>query len=89
MTNTSLRLRNCSFKFRCTQTWQRLDVTSEADVRFCKECQKDVHLVTTLSELYACLKNDFCIAIPFEPHEEPWDDQANHLIGMITSIGTS
>lgn len=89
MKNTSLRLRNCSFKFRCTQTWQLLDVTSEADVRFCNECQKDVHMVKTLSELYKCLKNDFCVAIPFDPSEEPWDDRANHLIGMITSIDTN
>jgi len=89
MTDTSLRLRNCSFKFRCTQTWQLLDVTSEADVRFCKECQKDVHLVKTLSDLHECLKNDFCVAIPFDPFAEPWDDRAIHLIGHVNALDIS
>ena len=89
MNDAQLRLRNCNFKFRCTQKWQLLEVTSEAGVRFCPECQKDVHLVKSSADLYEFLKNDFCIAIPFEPHEEPWDDQANHLIGMVTSIETN
>lgn len=89
MNDAQPRLRNCNFKFRCTQKWQLLEVTTEVDVRFCKECQKEVHLVKSLPDLYAFLKNDFCVAIPFDPRKEPWDDQANHLVGMITSIGTN
>jgi hypothetical protein len=84
MADAPLKLRNCNFKFRCTKTWQLLEVTGEAGVRFCEDCQKDVHLVKSRADLHECLKNDFCVAIPFDPHEEPWDDRANHLIGMIT-----
>ncbi len=88
MTNLPLRLRNCNFKFKCTQSWELLEITDEEGVRFCKDCQKDVHMVGTLSDLYKSLKNDFCVAIPFDPSEEPWDERANHLIGMVTSISS-
>ena len=88
MIDAPVRLRNCNFKFRCTQEWLLLEVTSEESVRFCKDCQKDVHLVKSLADLHACLKNDFCVAVPFDFDKEPWDDRSNHLIGMITSIET-
>lgn len=64
----------------------QLEATGEDNVRFCQDCQKNVHLVKSLTELHEYLKNDFCVAIPFDPNEEPWEDRANHLIGMITHI---
>ena len=81
-------LRNCSFKFRCTQTWINLEKTGDELVRFCKDCGKNVHLVKSLPDLYELIRSDFCVAIPLGIDDDLPENSENHMIGLITSINT-
>lgn len=62
-------IRNCSWKFKCTRTWDSL-LTAKHYVferrRYCPDCKENVHLVTSENELFLAIEHNQCIAIPFE-----------------------
>ncbi len=49
----SLPIENCRrlFRFRCPQTWDRLDPTEDVNVRFCPTCCKNVYFCETEEEI--------------------------------------
>ena len=57
-------IRNCQFKFKCTQQWELLETTDDIKIRHCSECNKSVHLCIDDNELIKALKLDQCVAIP-------------------------
>ena len=52
------------FRKRCPQSWRILDSTPVADVRHCRECDRDVHLCRTPAEFVAHGERGHCVAIP-------------------------
>jgi hypothetical protein len=54
---------NCPFKFRCDKTWDTLKTTYDPTVKYCNDCEKDVHLVQSDQELKQAIKEDWCIAV--------------------------
>jgi hypothetical protein len=48
---------------RCPCTWEELDRTSEADVRHCRECDRDVYRCRTLADFVARGEQGHCLAI--------------------------
>lgn len=52
------------FRKRCPQTWQILDSTPVADVRHCRECDRDVYLCRTPADFVAHGELGHCVAIP-------------------------
>jgi hypothetical protein len=63
---SNITLRNCTFAFKCTQQWNELDKTSEKNIRFCNECQKEVHYCEDDQELLDSIKLNRCIAFSRE-----------------------
>ena len=81
-TKTKIKIRNCVFGFRCAQNWESMDETSRADVRFCRECAKDVYFVENTIELAEAIGLNRCVAIK-PAHNE--DKSASYRV--IMSLG--
>ena len=43
----NLQLRNCKFAFECNAEWVNLSMTGKESIRFCNQCQKEVHRCET------------------------------------------
>lgn len=67
------QIRNCVFAFRCEAEWDDLDETKEKRIRFCNQCQKQVHFCDTDEQLVNAIKSNLCVAIeaPFHKFERP------------------
>jgi len=70
----NILIRNCDFKFKCTQRWESLRRTENNSQRFCKECDQNIHLCISDDELYRAMKLDQCVAIPVEICSTETDD---------------
>ena len=77
------QIRNCTFAFRCTQTWDSLSPTNDSSVRYCKDCDRGVHLCRTDSELTDAIKQNYCVAIVTTDTEGDEEDPVNWPIGDI------
>ncbi len=54
----------CSFKFLCDKTWDDLqEISGTTTERFCAECSKPVHWVTTYYEMKQHVKKSHCVAL--------------------------
>jgi len=83
---TRINIRNCVFGFRCAQNWDAMQETSRNDIRFCKECAKDVYLVSSKDMLLESITLNRCIAIESPKDKElPYDHHPEVLLGMIRS----
>lgn len=51
-----------SFSFVCSKRWSQLERLPEANVRYCGQCQRAVHKVTTPQEFDAAQAAHHCIA---------------------------
>ena len=60
-------IRNCIFGFKCNAKWSEMDDVGEDDnsreVRFCGNCQKEVHETRTPEELTLNIKLNRCVAL--------------------------
>jgi len=56
-------IKNCKSKYDCDQDWSKIKKTDNSYVRLCGFCKKDVHLVSTDSELDKAIKNNWCVAV--------------------------
>lgn len=56
-------IRNCQFAFRCTSTWDSLQRSEKEGIRYCTDCEKDVHFCRTAQELSDAVRLDRCVAI--------------------------
>ena len=63
---SKLTLRNCKFKFKCTQTWESLEETNIATTKHCNVCHEWVYLVETDKRLVEAIKLNQCVAIKKE-----------------------
>ena len=62
-------IRNCSWKFKCTKTWDSLLPTKPytyESTRFCPDCKENVRLVESESSLFLAIEHNQCVAIPFD-----------------------
>ena len=85
-TNTKIKIRNCVFGFRCEQNWEAMDETSRANVRFCRECTKDVYFVENTIELAEAIGLNRCVAIkPASNDDKPASDRVIISLGMVSS----
>lgn len=68
----TLQLRNCEFAFQCNAQWDKLAKTDQDSVRFCNECEKEVHRCETDEELLRAIRSNLCVAIPSPyPSDKP------------------
>lgn len=54
---------NCQFKFNCDQNWELMRKTTQADRRYCGQCQRDVFECTSLDDVRAHALLGHCVAI--------------------------
>ncbi len=62
-------IRNCSWKFKCSRTWDSLSQAKPyvfGKIRYCSDCNENVRLVESQSELFMAIELNQCVAIPFE-----------------------
>jgi hypothetical protein len=89
MTNPTvkkIKIRNCVFGFRCAQNWEAMDETSREDVRFCRECAKDVYFVENTIELAEAIGLNHCVAIkPASNEDKSASDRVIMSLGMVRS----
>jgi hypothetical protein len=57
-------IRNCVFGFSCEMIWDSLTLTDDPKIRFCSECQRQVHFCASQKELNAAISKSLCVAIP-------------------------
>ena len=68
----TLQLRNCEFAFQCNAEWDKLSETGQDSVRFCNECEKEVHRCETDDQLLRAIRSNLCVAIPSPyPADQP------------------
>lgn len=63
---SDLTIRNCVFSFKCSAVWEQLEDTDNVAVRFCQDCQREVHYCDTDDELVAAVKLNRCVAFEKE-----------------------
>ena len=74
------------FGFRCAQNWEAMDETSREDVRFCRECSKDVYFVENTIDLAEAIGLNRCVAIKPAPNEDnSASDRVTISLGMVRS----
>jgi hypothetical protein len=56
-------LANCKYAYKCTKTWEDLEITSSQEVRYCSDCQEEVYYCRTKLEIVSAIKKRKCIAI--------------------------
>ena len=75
-----MKIRNCIFKFRCTKTWDSLIQTTDANIRYCNECDKGVHFCDTEHDLLEAVEKDWCIAIRFSREDKYVESVGNVML---------
>jgi hypothetical protein len=65
-------IRNCEVKFayECPKEWSRLEATDREDVRFCRQCSKEVFFCRTTDEATAHARKGRCVAIDVQEKAE-------------------
>ncbi len=76
MTTAERELSETVAAFKCDKTWDSLRETSNSVVRFCDECQCDVHWCSTNAQLAENVALNRCIAIEV-------NDFSAELIGRV------
>lgn len=69
----ALSIRNCPFAFRCDRKWTALKRTADPDVRFCGDCQREVHRCHTDQELAQAVALNRCVALQVDAFVHPDD----------------
>jgi len=67
--NITHLIRNCSWKFKCTKTWDSLLLAKPyvyEKIRYCPDCKENVRLVDNKSNLFLAIEHNQCVAIPFD-----------------------
>jgi hypothetical protein len=54
---------NIKFTFQCKQQWDRLQATTDPDVRFCSECNLRVRAISNILDLHNLELRENCIAV--------------------------
>ena len=84
----TIKIRNCIFGFRCAQKWDEMKETSRDGVRFCKECEKDVYLISSEDKLLEAITLNRCVAIEMPKDLEVPSNpkqKSEKILGMLTS----
>ena len=68
-------IRNCRFAFKCEQKWDDLNETRDDDIRFCKDCQREVYLSLDEESLVENIRLNRCVALD--------DGDSSRLLGHV------
>lgn len=54
---------SCAFAFKCPKTWNRLTPTANSGIRYCSECNREVHLALTEEDFRRHAEGKRCVAV--------------------------
>jgi hypothetical protein len=60
---TTIRNIECTFEFNCDKQWDELETQDAPNIKFCKQCEKNVYLCKTQEELDNARSLGRCISI--------------------------
>ena len=63
-------IRNCKFRYKCSESWNSMANTDDPDVRHCSTCNENVHLCIDADDVLEALQNNWCVAIYNTSQEE-------------------
>lgn len=55
-------IRNCPWGYKCDKQWLDLNETANSNIRFCTDCQRDVHWVDNAEQLASAVADDLCVS---------------------------
>lgn len=73
------------FEFECPNRWTSLQTTEDDAVRFCGDCQRQVHFCSTSDEAMEHAKAGDCIAVPYSAKSDTL--QANYRRYYTVTLG--
>ena len=73
-------IRNCVFAYKCEADWEKLEDTNKEKIRYCKDCDREVHFCEDDKELTDAVRENFCVA--FERIEK---NRKFTLMGLLKS----
>ena len=53
---------NCEMEFKCSQKWDEMSATVDANIRHCSACKKKVHFCHTVEDLDRAVNKHRCVA---------------------------
>jgi hypothetical protein len=59
----TIDIRNCVLGRDCKQLWERLTDTTNASLKYCRKCEKNVHMIDNDNDLAIAIRLNQCIAI--------------------------
>ncbi len=76
----AVEIRNCEFAFRCTRQWSEMYRSADESKRYCKDCNRYVHLCADDAALATAIRENLCVAIPVK-----WEEGPAFLLGALKS----
>lgn len=76
--NSYYEIRNCVLAYKCEADWEKLEDTNKEKIRYCKDCDREVHFCEDDEELTDAIRENFCVA--FERIEK---NRKFTLMGML------
>lgn len=55
---------DCRVNYKCPKAWGDLNKTDNPDVRYCNQCEKNVHFCADVDALKEANIEDLCVAVP-------------------------
>ena len=59
----NVTIRNCTFAYKCNMNFDELNDTDNRNIKFCTQCQREVHYCATDEEIVDAIQRNKCIAI--------------------------
>jgi hypothetical protein len=59
----TINIRNCIFGSDCKQIWERLTDTTNASLKFCRKCERNVYMIENDNDVANAIRLNQCIAI--------------------------
>lgn len=56
------KIRNCTWKFKCPRDWEGLASTDNLEVKFCDQCNRNVHFANDDAQFLLHAKLGHCVA---------------------------
>jgi hypothetical protein len=59
----TINIRNCVFGRDCKQVWERLTDTTNASLKYCRKCEKNIYMIENDNDVANAIRLNQCIAI--------------------------
>ena len=59
----TIDIRNCVFGRDCKQVWERLTDTTNASLKYCRKCERNVYMIENDNDVANAIRLNQCIAI--------------------------